>query len=237
MSMIWIKTLLAGLFLLVVLTAFLSMMSIMGRQEKKGDPQRLRRRHKAAGRFAVVLGLALAVMGFRFWSAVGDAAASRVVWHAVLGIGLLTVLLIKLLVVRIYKQFLRFAPALGILLFALAVIVFTVSGGYTIVRGLSAPQPAAAAGSAPPPEPTGDPAAGRAIFDGKCAACHFRDKRDVLFGPGFLGLLKADQFPSGRAATRENIVKQLRRPMVSMPAFPDFTEGELNDLIAYLSTL
>lgn len=237
MSLIWIKTVGAVIFLIAALAAFLTMMSMMGRPEKKTDPGVLRKAHHAAGWTAALLSAALALLGYRFWISLGDTASVRAVFHIVLASAFLVVLLLKLLIVKFYKQFLRLAPTLGLLLFALSLMTFSVSGGYTAARaifnpGLPLPEMGGLESSAVP-----DAVDGKALFDNKCAACHHPDKREFLMGPGFSGLLKAETLPSGRTANRENILRQIREPMASMPAFPDLTEKEAAALLTYLETL
>ena len=70
----------------------------------------------------------------------------------------------------------------------------------------------------------GDPLAeGRALYDENCAACHMED------GSG------SDLEPDIRGAPR-GMVKRALGGMDSMPEF-DFTEAELDSLLAYLDAL
>jgi cytochrome c1 len=42
---------------------------------------------------------------------------------------------------------------------------------------------------------------------------------------------------SGRPATLENVRSQIIKPYRSMPAFPDFSDEQMADLMAYLKIL
>jgi cytochrome c2 len=79
---------------------------------------------------------------------------------------------------------------------------------------------------------------GGALFNRKCASCHYSDREDAKHGPGLKNILKKEALPSSkRPATVENISLQLRKPYRVMPSFTSLSEQELADLLAYLKTL
>jgi cytochrome c2 len=72
-----------------------------------------------------------------------------------------------------------------------------------------------------------------------CSQCHYAESKDRKAGPGLKGLFERETLPvSGRAATEENVRRQLQAPYRNMPSFADrLTEQEVNELIAYMKTL
>ncbi len=135
MSDYLLKSLIASLFLGACLTAFLSMMAAMGKTPVKADPAKLRRLHRISGYAVLVLFLPLAYLGGDFLGELGEGLTVRAAFHFVLAAMLLAVLVLKFLVVRVYKQFARFAPALGMTIFALTVVIFLITAGYFFLRG------------------------------------------------------------------------------------------------------
>ena len=133
MSPYLIKALLAAAAVTAGTAAFASQMLRMGSPDRKGDPERLRRLHRAAGWLFVALLVPLAYLGARFWVAAGDGLTLRAGFHAVLALALLVVVLLKVLVVRAHRGFLRMAPALGMTVFALALLVAALSAGFVVL--------------------------------------------------------------------------------------------------------
>jgi cytochrome c2 len=79
---------------------------------------------------------------------------------------------------------------------------------------------------------------GENLFVSKCAFCHHTAKKDTKVGPGLKGIFKEKFLPaSKKAATRENIRNQIKTPYAKMPAFPDLSEQDIRDIIAYLRVL
>jgi hypothetical protein len=135
MSSYLIKTLIATVFLGVCLTSFFSMMAVMGKAERKSDPVKLRRLHRISGIVFLVLLLSLAYFGANFLADLGEGISTRAVFHFVLAALLLALVLLKLLIVRGYRQFLKFAPGLGMAIFTLTVVIFLITAGYFFLRG------------------------------------------------------------------------------------------------------
>jgi cytochrome c553 len=206
----------------------------MGKQEKKTPASKLRKWHKFFGLSFLLLMLLNAVLGIHYWAQAGDALSTRAVLHAVLALSLAVTLLLKLSIVKLYMNFLRFAPGLGMLVFCLGFVVFAVSGGFYSVRSLVG-APVVDTAAVPL---QGDSQAGALLFETRCSSCHHSDKEEALFGPGLAGLLKKETLPSsGRAATLDNVKTQLLQPYRSMPAFDMLTASEMADLLAYMEIL
>lgn len=134
MPSFWIKTIIGAAFLIVAVGALLTMMTLMGGGERKGDPAKLRKAHKVLGYAYIVLLVPLAVIGLGFVRDMGDGMAVRGILHVVLAEALIAVLLLKWLVVRFFKGFLKGAPALGMTLFGLTMVIFFITAGFVVLR-------------------------------------------------------------------------------------------------------
>jgi len=96
--------------------------------------------------------------------------------------------------------------------------------------------------STPPPTPLSElnpqQTRGHAVFQTRCAVCHYDRQTGLLHGPSLLGLYKKPALPSGAAATDERVEATITHGRNMMPAMGgQLDEGDLNDLIAYLHTL
>ncbi|MFQ6037414.1 MAG: c-type cytochrome [Candidatus Aminicenantales bacterium] len=236
MSVFLLKSILGIAFMAAALTALLSMLTLMGKSEKKTSPKALRRIHKTSGFIFLLLLLLISSLCLKFWIRIGDLASFRAVFHAVLSLILIVIFLLKVVIVQFYKTFLRFAPALGMTVFCTAFLVFATSGGYYLLRTafpVSLENPREEALSL-----TGNSENGAAIFLARCSSCHYADRNDTRIGPGLKNLLKKEKLPnSGRPATVGNVRAQLINPLAAMPSFKDLQGQELADLIEYLKTL
>jgi cytochrome c551/c552 len=238
MSIFLVKSILALFFLVTAMIAVISMLTIMGKAEKKISPKALRKIHKISGFLFFILLLVISYFCIKYWIQVGDQASVRAVFHGVLAFGLIIIFLLKVAIVQFYKQFLRFAPVLGILVFCFAFVVFSTSAGFYFLRALCA-SPVSAEDVTPiSSEIIGSADQGAFFYNANCLSCHYADTEDTKVGPGLKDLLKKEKLPhSGRPATVENVKQQLIRPALVMPSFTKLTEQELADLIVYLKTL
>jgi cytochrome c len=83
----------------------------------------------------------------------------------------------------------------------------------------------------------GNPDAGKAVFQAKCAECHNADSKEVKEGPGLQGA-KNGKLPSGRNATRDVILDLVNTGQDAMPGFKDtLTDQQREDVTAYVMTL
>lgn len=236
MSLFLFKSILAIGLLLSGLSAALAMLISMGRVEKKASPATLRKVHRGAGYLFALLLLGLAILGTKIFVGAGDTLSLRAVLHAFLALFLLFILFLKIVLVRYYKSFLRIVPGLGMAVLVLALVVFSVSAGYFLLRTAFASDPLSAASDASLLQ--GDAKKGSDLFSLHCAGCHYADKGDSKLGPGLKGLFQKDLLPvSGHRVTEENIRKQLREPFRTMPSFGSLNAEEISDLVAYMRTL
>ncbi len=137
MSLPTIKILIAVALAGVGIVAFASQMIRMGRLDMNRNPDKLLRVHKWAGRTFIVLLVPLAFLGAKFWAAAGDSLSVRAGFHVVLALTLLVVVLIKYLIVKAYRGFLRMAPTLGMTIFALTLLVFALSAVFAGLEYIS----------------------------------------------------------------------------------------------------
>lgn len=85
----------------------------------------------------------------------------------------------------------------------------------------------------------GQQAAGRRIYDDKCARCHEAYSTRGKKGPGLKGLFKNKYLAvSGLPANDERVTDIIRLGRKEMPAYNQaLTPEQLQDLLAYLHTL
>jgi cytochrome c len=236
MSVYLLKSILAIALLITGLSAATAMLISMGRAEKKASPITLRKIHRTAGYLFALLLLVLAILGIKIFVGAGDTLSHRAVLHAFLALFLLFIFLLKIVLVRFYKSFLRTVPGLGMTVLILVLVVFSVSAGYFLLRTALMSDSLSAAPSAALLQ--GDADKGGDLFARDCASCHYSDREDKKLGPGLKGLFHKDSLPmSGRAVTEENVRRQMMRPFRSMPSFGSLTPQEVADLVAYLRTL
>ena len=81
-------------------------------------------------------------------------------------------------------------------------------------------------------------AAGRRVYDTRCADCHFAYSKSNLKGPSLNGLFKKPFMKNGMPANDERVSDIILLGRAKMPAFQNkLTQQQLNDLMAYLHTL
>ena len=92
--------------------------------------------------------------------------------------------------------------------------------------------------SKPLNELTVQEAAGQQVFARQCAACHYPNTTQGLYGPGLEGMFHKPYLPSGAAANDARVTSVIVRGRGMMPALGNaLTDQELGDLMAYLHTL
>ena len=134
MSDVTIKAIIATVFIVAGTGAFLTVMATMGRPGAAGDPGKLRKLHRIFGWIYVALLVPLVFLGLDFVKEMGDGMSTRAVFHMVLAETLIALLLLKILVVRFFKGFMKNAPALGMALFSLTLIIFLVTAGFYFLQ-------------------------------------------------------------------------------------------------------
>jgi mono/diheme cytochrome c family protein len=94
--------------------------------------------------------------------------------------------------------------------------------------------------SLPPSKPesefTASEARGAAIYQMKCARCHYPTSTHPLNGPGLQALTKVKAMPSGMPPTDERMTSVILHGRGMMPS-TQITDAQLEDMLAYLHTL
>jgi mono/diheme cytochrome c family protein len=94
--------------------------------------------------------------------------------------------------------------------------------------------------SLPPSKPesqwTQEEARGAQVYRQKCANCHYATNTRGLHGPGLQALTKLKAMPSGAPPTDERLTQVIVQGRQMMPA-TQLTDGQMQDLLAYLHTL
>lgn len=111
-----------------------------------------------------------------------------------------------------------------LLVIALSVMAFGLAG----CRHLPPSKPAS--------EWTAQEARGAAVYQAKCARCHYPTSTQPLHGPGLQALTKLKAMPSGAPPTDERLTAVVLHGRGDMPA-TFLSDDQMNDLLAYLHTL
>ncbi|QSO52218.1 cytochrome c [Alicyclobacillus curvatus] len=83
---------------------------------------------------------------------------------------------------------------------------------------------------------TGDATQGVKLFQQSCAMCHSTGTNTVV-GPGLKGIMTKSTLPNGQAVTNDNVTNWIRTGGGGMPGFPQLTNQQRADIVAYLKTL
>lgn len=226
------------IFFAAALGAALSMLTLMGRQNRKMKPSLLKILHKINGYIFLLLLLVISYICIKYVAEAGGNLHPRAISHSVLALFLLIIFFIKILIVRFFKQFLKFVPVLGIIVLSLAFVVSATSAGFYFLRSADSFSTSMDNSTLPVKSLKGSAETGAVLFQNKCGFCHYADREESQTGPGLKGLLKKEKLPhSGRPATIENVKNQLISPVSFMPSFKDLPEQDIADLLAYLDII
>ena len=85
----------------------------------------------------------------------------------------------------------------------------------------------------------GSAAKGKAVFEQKCAMCHFADQEEKKIGPGLKGISKRGTFTvNGNKVTTDSLTKWIENGDSQMPGMKDSLEpAQIKDVVAYVKTL
>jgi mono/diheme cytochrome c family protein len=94
--------------------------------------------------------------------------------------------------------------------------------------------------SLPPSKPSSEwtpqEASGAAVYQQKCARCHYPTSSSPLHGPGLQAITKVKAMPSGAPPTDERLTNVIIHGRGMMPA-TSLDDQQLQDLLVYLRTL
>jgi len=164
-----ISSILSVLWLLCGLVAVLSMMSLLGRLGKSEGARQLRTTHRTVGWCFTVGYLIFFVTMIPKWTSNGPLLPTLLATHATLGLLLLPLLLVKHLVVRVFKKYYPALPYLGGRRFAIDYVVVGLTGLKRIVLWAEGPRVTIQSGDE---QRTVSAAVGRDLLQSKCARCH-----------------------------------------------------------------
>lgn len=236
--------------ILLVFVALFTMFEIFGRGEKRYNTEKLKKIHRANGIIYFLLFIIIGYLCIDFMIKTKAELSSRASFHSVFALAVLILLCLKISIVRFYRQFYGKVQTIGLLIALISFGMVGTSGGYfLLVTRLGTDIPAAKGGEQKKDAPQEgikvvvktDPrsiAEGKALYESKCIFCHDPYSARKKFGPGHQGILKNPLLPaSGKPATPENILNQLRNPYQNMPSFAELPEKDTLNMIAFLNTL
>ena len=249
---------LVSLFMIpVAIVALFTMFEIFGRDTIKYNVTRLKLLHRVNGLIFIILFLYLSYLCLNFLMATKVELSSRVTFHSVFSLAIITLLAVKISFIKFYKKFYGQARILGLVV---AITTFGMVGTsgiyYLLVSEFGTDNMVANAmqskmeGPVQTAENMDTPGIpllktdsvsierGKVLFEESCAFCHDPNSLNSLVGPGLKDILKNPTLPSTkRPSTPENIVSQLKIPYKRMPSFSNLSQKNITDLIAFLNTL
>ena len=164
-----ISSALSVLWLLCGLVTVLTMMSLLGRTGKAEGARYLRTTHRTFGWLFSAGYVAFLVIMIPKLTSNGPLLPTPLATHAALGLALFPLLLVKHLVVRVFKKYFPALPYLGVILFTIAFIVVGFTGLQRMVLWAEGPMVKIRSGDA---ERTVSAAVGRDLVQSKCGRCH-----------------------------------------------------------------
>jgi mono/diheme cytochrome c family protein len=241
MRILFLKSLVSVVFLLVTLISLWSMLEILGKEKKCFGVLTLRHVHRIAGISFLMLFSGLSLVGILFIVPDSGELSFRAFIHFLLAVAVFLIFSVKLAIVRRYKQLFKYVQGMGLSLFFLSVLLFATSGGYYLmVYKLSLTSPPTLEVNVTANEIDGDLARkGARLFSDNCVYCHEILSTEIKLGPGMKGILKNPTLPSSnKPATPANIIDQLTNPYKMMPSFKDkLSQDQMKAIIEYLKTL
>jgi hypothetical protein len=245
MNIFFIKSLLAIAVVLSALVAMYTMFEVFGREEKRHDIDKLKRVHRINGIVFILFYLVIAYFCLDYLLRTKAEPTPRAALHGVFAVSVITLLALKIFIVRVYRGFYNQAKTLGLLVALLTFgMVATSAGYYLLITKLGTERQIEKITEVPKGgkwvvrTDQGSVEAGKELYMSKCFLCHDPYSNETVVGPGHKGILKNPRLPvSGKPATPENVVHQLREPFKKMPNFGYLTVEEIEDLLAFLGTL
>ena len=236
--------------ILLVFVALFTMFEIFGRSEKRFNIEKLKKLHRANGILYLLLFIFIAYFCMDFMAKTKVELSSRASFHSVFALTVLILICLKISIVRFYKQFYGKVQTIGLLIALISFGMIGTSGGYfLLLTRIGIELPVSKAGERKKDviqegikvvikTDLGSIGKGREIYESRCIFCHDPYSTRKKIGPGHQGILKNLLLPaSGKPATPENIINQLRNPFRNMPSFSELPEKDVLNIIAFLNTL
>jgi mono/diheme cytochrome c family protein len=256
-TIFFIKSLLSLGLLLGAGLSMYTMFEIFGRGTSAVSAGHFKKLHKVSGYVYVLLFVLVSYLCIGFMMASKAEPSPRAALHVVLAWSIIVLFILKVLFVRVYRQFYAQARTIGMVMGVMSFALVGITGGfYLAVTGFGKDRSSDKSAFYELKGPllrvfgTGAPRftairtdrlsieRGRTLFLSRCSSCHDPLSTNTVVGPGLKGLFRNPALPvSKNPATAESVRFQLRQPMGRMPSFAYLSEEEMNDLIAYLNTL
>jgi mono/diheme cytochrome c family protein len=251
------KSLVSLLMIPSAIIALFTMFEIFGRDTIKYSVPQLKLLHKINGLLFIILFLYLTYLCLNFLMATKVELSSRVTFHSLFSLTIITLLVVKISFIRFYKKFYGQARVLGLVIALTTFGMVGTSGIYyllvsefgtdnMVARAMQSKiekQTTTSENKPAPDSPLISTDAesitrGKNLFEESCAFCHDPYSTNSLVGPGLKGILKNPALPSSkRPSTFENIAAQFKTPYKRMPPFPHLSQDQVVDLISFLNTL
>jgi len=236
-----IKSYLSAIIIILSGFALFTMLEVFGREQKRYNIETLKRLHRINGIIYIALSFVISFLCIKTIFDSGAELSPRGAFHLVFALSVISVLLIKILFIRFYRQFYNQVKIIGITLVMLTIGLVGTSGGYYLVITKFGTKLPIIAKKEIHIAISNDPESikrGRELYESKCYSCHDPESNKTIIGPGHKGILKNPYLPiSKKPATPENILNQLRNPYRNMPRFDYLSDEEATDIISYLNTL
>jgi len=256
MSILLLKSILSVLMIFLSFLAMFTMFEVFGRSEKRYDIEKIKKVHKVNGIIYILVFVFISYFCLRFIIFSGSELNPRATFHAVFAITIIALLGIKIAFIHIYRQFYGSVKIIGILIALITFGLAGTSGGYyllvsklgtdrtfdRIMEQKMRKQPYASVNTGERKiKVRTDPESiekGKKLYEAECSICHNPISTEWYFGPGHKGILKNPYLSvSKRPATPENVANQIKNPYKDMPPFPNLSDEDILNLIAYLNTL
>jgi mono/diheme cytochrome c family protein len=238
--------------------SMVTMFEIFGRTERRFDSERMKKIHRVSGRTYFLLFTFIMYFCLSFIITTKAELSTRAAFHTVFALTILVLFALKLLYLRIYRQYYERVKIIGLLMALLTFGLVGTSAGYyllvskfgtdrsfdTIMQYKKQLALAAGVGKNEAVErvivksDSESIGRGKNLFDSKCKFCHHANSTETTVGPGLEGILKKRKLPVSKlSATPENVIRQLKQPFNRMPSFEYLTDEEISDIMAFLNTL
>ncbi len=257
MSDFFMKSILAAIVSILAVIAMFTMFEVFGRSRQKYDVKKLMMIHRLTGRIYLLLFIIVSYYCLDYIVVSRAELSSRSTFHGTMALSIAMLMFFKYLFIRIYREFYSYIKIIGLLMVMLTFVMTGISGGYymlvskfgtdnsidkiaqykkAIARGEG--NKILAMSGAGISDDKEQIARGQNLYEVKCIFCHSPDSNENKVGPGMKGILMNEKLPiSGRPATTENIVMQLKKPYSRMPSFEYLSDEEISDILAFLKTL
>jgi mono/diheme cytochrome c family protein len=238
--------------------SMVTMFEIFGRTERRFDSERMKKIHRVSGRTYFLLFTFIMYFCLSFIITTKAELSTRAAFHTVFALTILVLFALKLLYLRIYRQYYERVKIIGLLMALLTFGLVGTSAGYyllvskfgtdrsfdTIMQYKKQLALAPGVGKNEAVErvivksDSESIGRGKNLFDSKCKFCHHANSTETTVGPGLEGILKKRKLPVSKlSATPENVIRQLKQPFNRMPSFEYLTDEEISDIMAFLNTL